>query len=268
MTGTVLDHFADDCAIIWDDDPESYERWDGRDMRYRIDRGQMNLVPPPKERRIRVPDTEIFCKVCGKPRQLKCGCPRPGALKPEEKFHRPLIEVPGHDMMDISIGGNAPVREGAMMAKKAITVAVDEDVELEELEELEEPEQEKPAAAKKKGAVEVEDPNMLSSKAAATIIGTDGRTLRKYLRSKHGTLGQGKRWEIHKDSIDELKAEFLAHGKGGGTKVAKAAKAAPADDEVPTPPAKKRKASAPKPDAELEEFEEITDLDDLDFDEE
>ncbi len=55
----------------------------------------------------------------------------------------------------------------------------------------------------------------LSAKEAATKIGTDARTLRKYLRSVNGLVGQGNRWAIEADDLDELKKGFDAWHKAG-----------------------------------------------------
>lgn len=248
--GWVVDHLGDTVSLVWDHDDEFYETWSSGECRYKVDRGQMRFIPPPKERRVRIPDDQIFCKVCGKPRQLKCNCPRPGALKPEHWGQKvvPQLLTPSHphDMMDISIGGNAPDEgKGQMMARKKAVEVLDEVEELEEveLEELDEPTEEGTAA---EGSGD-----MLTAKAAASKIGTDARTLRKFLRKKHGTVGQGQRWEVDINDVDALKAEFLAWAKG--TKEAKA------DKPKVTKP--KPDAEEPAADAELEEFEEIEDLD-------
>lgn len=63
----------------------------------------------------------------------------------------------------------------------------------------------------------------LSAKEAAKAIGTDARTLRKYLRSKNGLVGQGNRWALEgsKKAIGLLKKDFDAwnKSKGQGKKV-------------------------------------------------
>lgn len=251
LSGFVVDHMGDTVSLVWDHDDEFYETWSSGECRYRVDRGQMRFIPPPKERRIRLPPDQLTCKTCGRPRQLKCGCPRIGALKPEEwgiNAVRALLtpSLP-HDMMDISIGGNAPNEgKGQMMARKKAVEVLDEVEELEEvveLEELDEPTEEGTAA---EGSGD-----MLTAKAAASKIGTDARTLRKFLRKKHGTVGQGQRWEVDINDVDALKTEFLAWAKG--TKEAKADK--------PKVAKLKPDAEEPAADAELEEFEEIEDLD-------
>ena len=258
LSGVVIDHMGDTVSLVWDHDDEYYETWSSGECRYRVDRGQMRFIPPPKERRIRLPPDQLICKSCGRPRQLKCGCPRAGALKPEEwgqkVDHALLTPSLPHDMMDILIGGNAPDKEmmkGATMAKRQTkAVAVVEEDEAVELEELEDEAEEATEGTEGSG-------DMLTAKAAASKLGTDGRTLRKFLRSKHGTIGQGQRWEIDANDIDALKAEFLSWGKGG-TKADK-----PKTDKPKT--TKKEKVEAAEeiaPDAAIdEEFDAIEDLD-------
>jgi hypothetical protein len=76
---------------------------------------------------------------------------------------------------------------------------------------------------------EEETEEMLSAKQAATKLGTDARTLRKFLRKKNGLVGQGQRWVIDPADISSLKKEFEAWNKGTGEK---APKPAPTSDEV------------------------------------
>lgn len=252
--GTVLEHMGNTVTLGWDDEPEYFEIWDGKECRYRVDRGQMRFIPPPKERRVRLAPSELICKTCGKPRQLKCGCPRPGAVKPEEwgqkVDHALLTPMIPHDMMDISIGGYAPDDEkGAMMAraKKAATPVVDEVEELDDTVELEELDDATEPEAAESGGTE-----MLTAKAAASMLKTDGRTLRKFLRKEHGTIGQGQRWEIDPNDMEALRVKFEAWSRGG----AKAEKT-----DKPKATKGKAAAEAPAPDAELEELDEIEDLD-------
>lgn len=259
--GTVIEHFGDELEIVWDFDDATSDVWSSKEARYRVDRGQMRFIPPPKERRIRLPDDQIFCKICGKPRQLKCGCPRPGALKPEEwgqKVDRSLLTPStSDDMMVISNEGNAlNERKGAMMAKKAAAPVVED--EIDDLVELDD-------VAVAEDTEEVTDGgDMLTAKAAATKLGTDARTLRKFLRKKQGTVGQGQRWAISADDIPALKAEFDTWAKGARSTEPKADKAPKAKAAKAQP-----KDEPPAPDAdELEEIDDlIEELDDLDFDE-
>lgn len=96
---------------------------------------------------------------------------------------------------------------------------------------------------------ETEGEEMLSAKAAATLIGTDARTLRKFLRKKNGLVGQGQRWAIDPSDIDGLKEEFAAWNKGGD----KPEKAAPTDEET-------------FDEVEEDLLEELEDLEELDED--
>lgn len=79
----------------------------------------------------------------------------------------------------------------------------------------------------------------LSAKEAATELGTDARTLRKFLRKKSGLVGQGQRWEIDRKDLKALRKEFEDWAGG------------------------KRERKAPIPtDEELEdEMQEVEDLD-------
>lgn len=82
----------------------------------------------------------------------------------------------------------------------------------------------------------------LSAKEAAQRIGTDARSLRKFLRSKRGLVGQGKRWTLDPAEIPQLKADF---------------------DEYSRPKTKEVKVTAPAID---NDDEDDTEIEDLDFD--
>jgi len=97
--------------------------------------------------------------------------------------------------------------------------------------------------AKTKQATEVEP---LSAKAAATALGTDARTLRKFLRKSNGLVGQGQRWMIEADSIPALREEFTAWIQRAGTS-SRSTTGIPADAQT---------------DAEVEELE-LDELEDL-----
>lgn len=98
---------------------------------------------------------------------------------------------------------------------------LDDDIVLEELsDEPEETEDE---------ADEGNDEDALSAKEAAKRIGTDGRTLRKFLRSQRGLVGQGNRWAIMEDELDDLKAKFEDWQKPKAAKTVKVT--IPPDDE-------------------------------------
>jgi hypothetical protein len=94
----------------------------------------------------------------------------------------------------------------------------------------------------------------LTAKAVAKQFGTDGRTIRKFLRKKYGLVGQGKRWNITED-LDDLKNEFDAWAKGSRSDTKKKTKP-PIDDvdEV-----------AELDNEDLEAIEDIDELEDLDF---
>lgn len=87
------------------------------------------------------------------------------------------------------------------MAKKPTKVE-EELEELEEVDDLEEVEDDSDDDS------DEDDGNIISAKEAARLIGTDGRTLRKFLRHRHGLVGQGNRWEISVEELDELKKAF------------------------------------------------------------
>lgn len=60
---------------------------------------------------------------------------------------------------------------------------------------------------------EVAAPDGLSAKEAAHKIGTDARSLRKFLRSRSGLVGQGNRWVIDPEDLAQLKIDFEAHSR-------------------------------------------------------
>lgn len=267
--GTIVSHTGETVLIVWDDDDECYERWPSSEIRYRIERGQLNLKRPPKERRMRIAKNLLVCKQCGELRSSGCGCIREGALKPEHWGQKVVPErltsLPSDDMMVISNEGNALTmmmkRKGHMMATKKAAKVLEAIDEIEELEELDTTEAEGTDDEVEAGT------EKLTAKQAATLLKTDGRTLRKFLRKEHGVIGQGQRWEIDPDDIPALKEKFESFSKGARTEP-KAPKAAA--------PAKPKKSKVdpddslygPEPDdetilgeADLDDFEEIDDLD-------
>lgn len=218
LWGTIIQHIGDAVCLVWDDDDEFYEQWSAAEIRYKIDRGQMRLKQPPKPRRTRIPKDELICKTCGEPRSKRCDCPRPGALKPEEwgstKLQIQLLQSSEDDSMISSIEGKGETpplrstRKGTnTMARKTKDEAAIEEV------------------------ADTDGGDTLSAKEAAGKIGTDARTLRKFLRSQHGLVGQGQRWAIAADDIPELKAKFDNWGKAKADSKP-AAKPAPDADEV------------------------------------
>lgn len=171
--------------------------------------------------------------------------------------------------MEMNKGGNPPNdRKGAMMAKKAIPVEEVEDLEFEELDEVE-------GTDKPESDTPDDNEGALSAKEAAKLIGTDARMLRKFLRSEKGLVGQGNRWQIDEDKVDELKARFEAWGKGKK----KAEDKPPKEKKVVV--AKLKTEELPEVDDDfLEELEDLEDpaddelddsedeLEEMDFDEE
>jgi hypothetical protein len=145
-----------------------------------------------------------------------------------------------------SIEGNPPDEgKGAMMARKVTPVDDDEELEFETLDEVE--------GTDKPETDEVDDNDgALSAKEAAKLIGTDARMLRKFLRSEKGLVGQGNRWQIDEDAIDDLKARFEAWGKGKKISADK-----PAKKEPKVVVAKLKEALLPDADDELEELDEL-----------
>lgn len=101
--------------------------------------------------------------------------------------------------------------------------------------------------------------NKLSAKEAAALIGTDARTLRKFLRSESGLVGQGQRWEIDPDKVDELKARFTNFTKAKGESTAKKAKS----KDAPARRVSQVDADELEDDDELEGLMDLDDLDDL-----
>lgn len=91
----------------------------------------------------------------------------------------------------------------------------------------------------------------MSAKEAAKELGTDARTLRKFLRKKNGLVGQGQRWSIDPKELKGLKKEFDAWNKGSATKTEKKIEPEADIEEIDD-------------NDDLEEVEDIDDLDDLD----
>lgn len=128
------------------------------------------------------------------------------------------------------------------MAKgKKVQPAIEEieELEIDDLEELED----SIGDLDKETEEAEEGEDFLSAKEAAMRIGTDGRTLRKFLRSPQGKgrlVGQGNRWAIDPDDLDELKIKFSNWHK---------------------PKAKEVKVSLPIADVDDDEFEDLDSLD-------
>lgn len=123
---------------------------------------------------------------------------------------------------------------------------------------------------------------VMTTSDVADELGTDPKTLRKFFRSEQCDIepvGQGKRYAITPDDIDDLRTAFDLWANG------KAKKATKADDAEPEPkkaPAKSKKTKGTKKakpapaveeedlDEELEptaeDLAELEDLDDLEID--
>jgi hypothetical protein len=149
-----------------------------------------------------------------------------------------------------------------MMARRKVEV-------VEELEEVEEVAEDLvPEAESIEDDDEAGDEDLLTAKQAATALGTDGRTLRKFLRKKFGLVGQGQRWAIRKDDLETLRAEFAAHLKSARSETkSKTTKSKTKAEEIETIDEVEELDND-----ELEELEDISedDLDSLldeDFDE-
>jgi len=184
--GHVIHHVGNTIVIVWDNEPEFEEHWRGADAKYEVDRGLMRFTAPPKKRRLRLPDDELQCKVCGAKGKARKKCPPehrgPGAVKPEhwgKKVDRQSLtsELPDPKITRSRLGGSSSsnINRGDNMA-------------------------------------EVE---MISAKQAAIRLGTDARTIRKFLRSEGCTfeaVGQGGRYEFTEKQMKKLKKEFDAWG--------------------------------------------------------
>lgn len=96
----------------------------------------------------------------------------------------------------------------------------------------------------------------LSAKEAATELGTDARTLRKFLRKRNGLVGQGQRWAIDRKDLKALKKEFDAWAKGTAEKAADKAEA------KSTTKTKAPAKSTPLTDEEIYGSDDLSDLDD------
>lgn len=102
----------------------------------------------------------------------------------------------------------------------------------------------------------------LSAKDAAKALGTDARTLRKFIRSDScdfEPVGQGSRYEFTKGDLGKLKKQFLAWGGGKSTETTTKGK----KTEPKKEPKQLRKATGKAEVPEIEGVEEI-ELDDLD----
>ena len=84
----------------------------------------------------------------------------------------------------------------------------------------------------------------LSAKEAANKLGTDARTLRKFLRKRSGVIGQGNRWAIEPKELKKLRKEFEKWQAEG-------AKPKATTDEAPSKSKAKNKKPNTNTDSEL-----------------
>jgi hypothetical protein len=70
----------------------------------------------------------------------------------------------------------------------------------------------------------------MTTREVAEAVGTDPRTLRKFLRSRDMGVGAGSRYEFKADDLPELKKAFTAWAKSKGDAPAPAPEAAAADE--------------------------------------
>lgn len=71
--------------------------------------------------------------------------------------------------------------------------------------------QERARAQEKLARGEWKELETYTAKQIAVRLGTDGKTLRKFFRSKHSTVepvGQGRRYEFDKEDLPKIKREF------------------------------------------------------------
>jgi len=99
----------------------------------------------------------------------------------------------------------------------------------------------------------------LTAKALAKLLGSNGREVRKFLRSERGKVGQGQRWNIDPDDVEELKTKFANWGKRSKGEGKKPKKSAPPADEAVDEVEELEND-------ELEDISDIEDLDDLELD--
>lgn len=98
------------------------------------------------------------------------------------------------------------------------------------------------ATPKREGVKKVAKSATLSAKEVAQELGTDARTVRKFLRKQYGNVGQGNRWGIERKEVAGLKKAFKEWAK----------------PEEPKP----TKAVSPVT-SEIEEIEDLEELDEI-----
>lgn len=145
----------------------------------------------------------------------------------------------------------------ARKSKAALPVADDEVDEVDDLEVDDEVEDEV-EDLEEVDDVDGDDSEVegLTAKALAKLLGTNARDVRKFLRHEKGKVGQGKRWDIDPDQVDELRKKFAEWGKRT-RKTEKKPKAPVADDAAD---------EVEELNDELDDISDIEDLDDLELD--
>lgn len=180
-----------------------------------------------------------------------------------------LLELPAPEDDDELDDDEVDDINSDMLIAPADDEEEDDELELpdpdeEEADEVvEEKPKRKPKAAKEKPAA-TNGEETLAAKQVATILGTEAKTLRQFLRSDASTfeaVGSGGRYEFTKGDVDNIKKEFDAW---------KSAHASRGSKRGPN-----KKTDAPKADeiVEVEEIEELeveelddSELDDLELD--
>lgn len=107
------------------------------------------------------------------------------------------------------------------------------------------------------------DTDMMSAKEVARELGTDARTFRKFMRAtlpKEDQPGQGNRYQIDPEELDDIRKAFKAWGGGKPKQTADD----DVEDEAPKPKKKKSKKKAKVEEIEELDDEDIVDLSDLD----
>lgn len=106
---------------------------------------------------------------------------------------------------------------------------------------------------------------ILTTSEVAAELGTDSKTLRKFFRSDACDIepvGQGKRYAITSDMIDDLRESFEGWGGGKG----KAKSDAPKADKPKKAGKKKERPTIVEDDEDEPTEEDLAELEDIDLD--
>lgn len=252
--GTIVGTRGNLVFVDWDDEDEG-KMYDSAELRYKLDRDLLRLTPPPKPRRVRVPKEELVCKTCGHKGKKRCGCPRPGAPKPETWGRS--------GMRQIGITGSFP--------ETLTGDAVDGNMDPSSITD------------RPKGMMMAEDTEVteakggtLSPKDLAARVGTDAKAFRRFLRSDHSGVvdaGQGNRYSFTEEEAEALLKRYEAWSgnkgerkprsetEGAKRKRSKSKKDKGDAEEIDFQSAARRRAAE-----EAEDDLEEIDLDSLDLD--